>query len=84
MKLKLKAIGRSTGVILPKEMLQRLDLKTGNFLFAVEVHGGYLLTRYDPKVAEQISLGLKFMKQYKGTLRGLASRAERMTSEPTR
>ena len=36
MKLKLRAIGASTGVLLPKAMLIRLEVKKGDTLFAVE------------------------------------------------
>jgi len=72
MKLKLRAVGNDTGVVLPKEILQRLHVKKGDSLLATEVPGGYFLTPYDAEVAEQVKLGLKFMKQYTGTLRGLA------------
>ena len=50
MKLKLRAIGASTGVLLPKAMLIRLEVKKGDTLFAVETPAGYLLTRYHREV----------------------------------
>ena len=49
MKLKLRAIGNSTGVVLLKEMLTRLQLKKDGALFAVETPAGYLLTPYIPR-----------------------------------
>jgi putative addiction module antidote len=72
MKLKLRAIGTSTGIVLPKETLTRLKLKRGDSLFAVETPEGYLLTPYDAKVDEQVKLGLEFMAKYRNTFRALA------------
>lgn len=72
MELKLRAIGTSTGVVLPKETLHRLNVKRGDKLFAVETPDGYLLTPYDPEVAEQVRLGLEFMARYRDTFRALA------------
>jgi antitoxin component of MazEF toxin-antitoxin module len=73
MKLKLNAIGRSTGIILPQAMLHRLNLKAGDSLFATAVGRGYLLTPYDPEITEQVEMGLKFMKRHKAIFRTLAS-----------
>jgi len=72
MELKLRAIGTSTGVVLPKETLRRLKVKRGDSLFAVETPDGYLLTPYDPEVARQVELGLEFMAKYRDTFRALA------------
>jgi antitoxin component of MazEF toxin-antitoxin module len=45
MTLKLTAIGASTGVIIPKEMLARTNVTKGDQFFAVEApDGGYRLT----------------------------------------
>jgi len=72
MKLKLRAVGTSTGVILPKEFLHRLKLKKDDSLFAVETPDGYLLTPYDPEVDEQVRIGLEFMAEYRDIFRALA------------
>ena len=72
MKLKLRSIGTSTGVILPKQFLDRLKLKKNDTLFASETPEGYLLTPYDPEVEEQVKLGLEFMAKYRDTFRALA------------
>jgi antitoxin component of MazEF toxin-antitoxin module len=70
MKLKLNSIGQSTGIILPKAMLQRLNLKAGDSVFATAVSGGYLLT---PEITAQIEIGLRLMKRHKTIFRALAS-----------
>ena len=72
MKLKLRAVGTSTGVVLPKEILQRLKVKQNDHLFVVETPEGYLLTPYDPELEEQLRLGREFMKERRDTLRALA------------
>jgi putative addiction module antidote len=72
MVLKLTAVGTSTGVVIPKEMLQRLKVKRGDVLFAVETPSGYLLTPYDPTVEEQLRLSREIMREYRETLRALA------------
>jgi len=70
--LKLIAIGNAAGVILPDEMLARLQVERGDSLFAVETPGGYLLTPYDSCSAQQLEVGRRFMKEYPVTFRELA------------
>ncbi len=72
MKLKLRPVGTSTGVLLPKEMLVRLKVKKDDMLFATETPEGYLLTPYDPEVERQLSEGREFMTKYRDTFRALA------------
>ena len=43
MKIEIKKIGNSTGVILPKELLARLHLKQGDWLFVTELPDGALM-----------------------------------------
>jgi putative addiction module antidote len=73
MKLKLRAIGKSTGLVLPKGFLKHLRVKRNDFLIAVEVPGGYFLTAYDPEIAEHLKLGREFMKKYQDAFRALAN-----------
>jgi putative addiction module antidote len=70
--LKLTAIGTSTGIVIPKEMLNRMKVERGDVLHVVETADGYLLTPYDPKVAEQVDAGREFMKTYRDTFKALA------------
>jgi putative addiction module antidote len=72
MKLKLRAVGTSTGVLLPKEFLHRLKVQKDDELFAVETPEGYLLTPYDPDVEQQLKIGRKMMRKYRDTFRALA------------
>jgi putative addiction module antidote len=72
LKLKLRAVGTSTGIIVPKEMLVRLNVKQNDVLFASETPEGYLISPYDPEVERQLQFGRKFMRQYRDTFRALA------------
>ena len=72
MKLKLRSVGTSTGILLPKELLIRLKVKKDDMLFAVETPEGYLLTPYDPEVERQIAKGREFTAKYRDTFRALA------------
>jgi putative addiction module antidote len=70
--LKLRAVGTSTGVVLPKELLARLKVQQGDTLYVTETPGGLMLTPYDPTVEEQVAIGRELMKRYRDTLRALA------------
>jgi putative addiction module antidote len=72
MKLKLRSVGTSTGLVLPKEMLTRMRVGKDDTIFAVETPDGYLLTSYDPGVEEQLYKGRKLMAKYRETFRALA------------
>jgi putative addiction module antidote len=73
MKLEVKRIGNSTGLILPKELLARLELQQGQWLYVTEhPDGGIRLTPYDPDFEETMQLLDEVMDEYKDTLRTLA------------
>ncbi len=72
MKLKLRAVGTSTGLVLPKESLSRLNVKRGDTLFLVETADGFLITPYDPELEKQLELGREIMRDHRDTLRALA------------
>jgi putative addiction module antidote len=73
MKIEIKRIGNSTGVILPKELLARLQLKQGDFLFVTELpEGGLKLVPRDPTFERGIEIARKAMRTYRNALRELA------------
>ncbi|HQU82253.1 MAG TPA: AbrB/MazE/SpoVT family DNA-binding domain-containing protein [Pyrinomonadaceae bacterium] len=71
-KLKITTIGNSTGIILPKEMLEKLRVSKGDTLFAIETKQGIELTPYDPEVAEQMKFAEQVMREDRDVLRKLA------------
>jgi putative addiction module antidote len=71
--LKLTAIGTSTGVIIPKAMLERMQVEKGDVLYAVEApDGSYRLTPYDPGFAEKMDKADDIIRRYRNTLHVLA------------
>ena len=71
--LKLTAIGTSTGVVIPKDMLARLGVNKGDVLYVSETpDGGYHLTAYDPDFAAKIDKAEGIMRRYRNTLAVLA------------
>jgi len=72
MTLKLTSIGNSTGVVLPKEILQRLRVDRGNTLYVIETPTGIELTPYNPAFAAQIEVAERVMREDRDVLRKLA------------
>ena len=74
--LKLRKVGTSTGVVLPKEMLRHLHAKEGQEIYAVETLNGYLLTTLDPRAQKQVEMGEAFMDRYRDVFAVLAKCTE--------
>lgn len=72
MELKLRKIGNSVGVVLPKEILSKLNSTEGDSLFAVETKDGVTLTPYDPALEDAMRIARKIMNRDKEALRELA------------
>ncbi len=71
--MKVRKVGNSLGVVLPKEVLSRLKVQDGDKVFLTEApDGSYRITPYDPEFGKQLTIAKKFMAQYRNTLRALA------------
>lgn len=70
--LKLTTVGNSTGVILPKEILQRLRVDRGDTLYVLETPSGIELTPYSPELAAQMDVAERVMREDRDMLRKLA------------
>ena len=70
--LKLTTVGNSTGVILPKDILEKLRAKKGDSLLVFETRNGIQLSPYDPTVEEQMEIAEKVMREDRDVLRKLA------------
>ena len=70
--LKITQIGNSLGVILPREITERLNLEKGDQLAAVATANGVELTPYDPAFAEKMKAARRVSKKYRNALRELA------------
>ena len=71
--VKIRAVGNSLGVVLPKDLLKRLNVKEGDSLFLVESSDGSMrVTPYDPDFEEQMNAACEGMGKYRNTLRELS------------
>jgi putative addiction module antidote len=72
MSLKIKKIGNSAGVILPKELLARLRVSPGDTVYATEAPDGIRLTVADPEFEKQMKVAEQIMREDRDILRVLA------------
>ncbi len=71
--LKVRKFGNSLGVVLPKEVISRLQTGDGEKLFLIEsTSGEYRLTPYDPDFEKQMEKIEDVMSRYRNTLRALS------------
>lgn len=70
--LKITAIGNSFGVILPKDILDKLRATKGDSLLVMETRNGVELSRYNAEVARQLEIAEKVMREDRDVLRKLA------------
>lgn len=71
--LKVRKFGNSLGVVLPKEVVQRLKTGEGSPVFLIESSGGeYRLTPYDPAFEKKMSKADDIMRRYRNALHTLA------------
>jgi putative addiction module antidote len=73
MKLEIKKIGNSTGIILPKELLARLGLKQGDEVFVTEGPNQTLqVATYNPHHEKVMEIGRDLFREYRETFKALA------------
>jgi putative addiction module antidote len=73
LELKLRKVGNSIGVILPKEALAHLKVEEGDTVSVTEAPDGSLrLSPHKAEVTRQMEVVQDVMKRYRHTLRELA------------
>jgi putative addiction module antidote len=71
--LKVRKVGNSLGVVMPKEALARLNAVEGDILVLTETtDGGFRLTATDPNFAETMTVAERISRRYRNALRELA------------
>jgi putative addiction module antidote len=70
--VKVTTVGNSTGIVLPKEVLEQLHIAKGDVLYVTATPGGIHLTPYRADFAAAMEAGTEVMRQYRNTLRKLA------------
>lgn len=71
-KVKITTVGSSTGVVIPKEILARLQVGKGDVLYVTETPRGIELSPYDPAFEQEMTAARKVMRRYRNALRQLA------------
>jgi len=71
--LKVRRFGNSLGVVLPKDVINRLHTKDGEPLFLIEApDGSYRLTPYDPAFGKKMAKAEEIIGRYRNTLHALS------------
>ncbi len=69
----LRAIGNSTGIILPNDVLTKLALEKGDKLFIIENTNGNLeLSPFDQELHDSLESAKDIIKRYRNTFKELA------------
>ena len=70
--LKLTNVGNSVGIILPKELLEKLRVDQGDTLYVIETQNGIELIPDNPELAAQMEIAERIMQEDRDILRRLA------------
>ncbi len=70
--LKVTTVGNSAGIILPRDILERLRVEKGDTLYVLETPKGIELTPYNPELAKQMDEAEKVMREDRDALKKLA------------
>lgn len=71
--LKVRKIGNSLGVVLPKEVIARLNTRDGAPLYLTETpEGGYRMAPHDPAFEAKMTKAEDIIGRYRNTLNVLA------------
>lgn len=71
-RLKVRKVGNSLGVILPRAALDELNVEEGDELFVVHTPEGLRLTPYDPDFADAVEDAREFMRTHRNAFDKLA------------
>ncbi len=72
MSLKLRKVGNSVGVVLPKEVLLHLNATEGDTLTLTEAQDGVRITASNPEFSKTMAVFESLNRRYRNTLRELA------------
>jgi putative addiction module antidote len=70
--LKVRKIGNSVGVVLPKEVVSRLRVGPGDQLYLTDTERGVELSPYDPDFEADMEMAREIMRKRRAVLRELA------------
>jgi putative addiction module antidote len=68
----IRAIGNSSGMVIPKAILERYHLNAGSEVSLIETDQGILISPYDPAFEEAMEVYRDVASRYRNALRELA------------
>lgn len=80
--VKITTVGNSLGIVLPREVLQRLRVDKGDQLWLIETRGGVELLAHDPALLEQMQALERAARADRTVLRGLAGVTPALPRKP--
>ncbi len=69
---KIIAIGNSAGIILPKEILGRLNVGKGDSLYITETPAGFQVSPYDEEFGAKMEIADRMIRRYRDAFKKLA------------
>jgi putative addiction module antidote len=70
--VKITTIGNSVGIVLPKEVLNRLHVEKGDMLYVTDSPEGVLLSPYNAEFAQKLDAFEQIMRENRDVLKKLA------------
>ncbi len=68
----IRQIGNSQGATIPKSMLDKFHLQSGDRVHLIETEAGILISPFDPDFEESMVISQKGTRKYRTALRELA------------
>ena len=72
MKIKLRKVGNSVAMIVPKHVRQEMGVKEGDAVYLTGTPDGYRISPYDPEFSRQMELARKVQAKHRDALHELA------------
>jgi putative addiction module antidote len=73
LELKLRKVGNSVGLVLPKEALARLNADDGDAVYLSDsTDGGFRITATNPEFARKLKVAERLSRRYRHALKELA------------
>ena len=72
MKLKLRKVGNSVALIVPKTIREKMGVKEGDAVYLTETPDGYKISPYNPEFSRQMELARKVQAKHRDALHELA------------
>jgi putative addiction module antidote len=72
MEIKLRKVGNSVAMIVPKQVREKMGVKEGDAIYLTETPDGYRISPYDPEFSRQMKLARKVQAKHRAALHELA------------